>query len=153
MAREKILFERGRVFIKERLPQNDLRVDSNNEILGTVFVYENDQGQFFSFKPIGSDNPMSDDWALVNGAHSIISYKNSGKQGESVTMSNNPQTKYRFCLNLNEIRSVRRHHNLPNIAHMIIVLKSGTTLPAFHFKTGGSRELLQLIKKYLPLEK
>ena len=153
MARENILFERGKVFIKERLSQIDLRVDSVDEILGTLIVYENDQGRFFNFKPIGSETPVNDEWALVSGAHSIISYKNAGKKGESVSVSPNPQSKYRFCFNLNEIRSIRRHHALPNAAYIIIVLKNGTTLPALHFKTGGSREFLKILQEYLPIEK
>jgi hypothetical protein len=42
---------------------------------------------------------------------------------------------------------------LHGIAHIIIVLKDGTTLPAFYFKIGGSKELLQLLSQYLRLEK
>lgn len=153
MSGETILFERGKVFIKERFPQNDLRVESIDEVLGTVIVYENDQGRFFSFKPIGSDNPVTDDWALVNGAHSIISYKNTGKNRGSISVTGNSQSKYRFTFNLDQIRSIRRHHIVSTVAHLIIVLKNGTTLPALHFKTGGSKELIFLLQQCIKLEK
>jgi hypothetical protein len=39
------------------------------------------------------------------------------------------------------------------IAHMVFVLKDGTTLPAFHFNLGGSKQLLESLKEYLRLEK
>lgn len=153
MSTEKILFERGKVFIKERLPQSDLRVDSNDEILGTVIVHENSHDRFLTFKPIGSDKPVNDDWALVNGAHSIISYKNSGQNRGSISVTSNSQSKYRFSVHLNDIRSIRRNHNIPAVAHIIIVLKSGSTLPALHFKIGGSKELLSCLQQYIKMQK
>lgn len=153
MAHDKILFERSFVFIKERLPQNELRTNKVDEITGIITVFENERGKFFRFKPFGLEDTMTDDWALVSGGHSIISYKKSTNDRESILVSSNPLLKYRFCFNINQLRSVRRHHMLPGIAHMVFVLKDGSTLPAFHFKTGGSKELLQLLYQYLRLEK
>jgi hypothetical protein len=42
---------------------------------------------------------------------------------------------------------------LHGIAHMVFVLKDGSTSPVFHFNLGGSKELLQLLQQYLRLEK
>ena len=39
------------------------------------------------------------------------------------------------------------------VAHMVFILKDGTTLPAFYFNLGGSKELLQKLAHYLRLEK
>jgi len=153
MAHDKILFERNHVFIKEHLPQTELRADKLDEVTGTITVFENERGKFFRFKPFGLEDTMTDDWALVTGGHSIISYKKSSNDREAVSVSPSPLLKYRFCFNINQLRSVRRHHMLPGIAHMVFVLKDGSTLPAFHFKTGGSKELLQLLAQYLRLEK
>jgi hypothetical protein len=154
MAQDKILYERAQVFIKERLPQNDPRAASLDEITGTITIIENDRGKFFRFIPIGiEDTSVTDDWALVNGGHSIICYKNTGNDKGSLSVSPNPLLKFRFYFNINELRSVRRHRTLSVIAHVIFVLKDGATLPAFHFNLGGSRDLLQILRKYLQLEK
>jgi hypothetical protein len=42
---------------------------------------------------------------------------------------------------------------LHGIAHMVFILKDGTTLPAFYFNLGGSKELLQKLAQHLRLEK
>lgn len=39
------------------------------------------------------------------------------------------------------------------IAHMVFILKDGTTLPALYFNRGGSKELLQKLAQLLGLEK
>jgi hypothetical protein len=39
------------------------------------------------------------------------------------------------------------------IAHMVFILKDGTTLPAFYFLLGGSKELLQKLAQNLRLDK
>ncbi len=70
-----------------------------------------------------------------------------------MALSSSPLLKYRFHFNLNDLRSVRRHHMLHGIAHMVFILKDGTTLPAFYFNLGGSKELLQKLAQYLRLEK
>jgi hypothetical protein len=42
---------------------------------------------------------------------------------------------------------------LHGIAHMVFILKDGTTLPAFHFHSGGSKDLLQKLAQILKLTK
>ena len=67
--------------------------------------------------------------------------------------TSNPLLKFRYHFDLNDLRSVRRHHMIHGIAHMVFILKDGTTLPAFYFNLGGSKELLQKLAQYLKLEK
>jgi hypothetical protein len=153
MAHDKILFERSHVTIKERLPQTELRVGSLDEITGTITIFQNDRGKFFRFRPLGLEDIVTDDWALISGGHSIVCYKNTGTDRESISVSSNPLLKFRFYFNIYNLRSVRRHHMLHGIAHMVFVLKDGTTLPAFHFNLGGSKELLHILQQYLRLEK
>jgi hypothetical protein len=153
MAHDQILFERSHVFIKERLPQTELRTKSLDEIPGTITIFQNERGTFFRFIPLGLDDAVTDDWALVSGGNSIVCYKNTGNDKDSVSVTPNPLYKFRFYFNLNNLRSVRRHHMLPGTAHMVFVLKDGTTLPAFHFNLGGTKELLNLLQQCLRLEK
>ncbi|CAF3389048.1 unnamed protein product [Rotaria sp. Silwood1] len=153
MAHDKILFERSNVFIKDRLSQTEKQAASLDEIKGTITIFENERGKFFNFKPFGLEDSMTDDWALVNGGKSIVSFKNRSNDKDSIAVSASPLLKFRYYFNINNLRSIRRHHLLHGIAYLIIVLKDGTTLPAFHFNLGGSRELLQLFIKHLKLEK
>lgn len=153
MAHDKILFERNYVFIKERLPQPESRTGSIDEITGKIILFQNEHGIFFRFVPFGLEDAGTDEWALVSNGHSVVSYKNTRADQDSISVSPNPLLKYRFYFNINNLRSVRRHHMLHGIAHMVFVLKDGTTSPAFHFNTGGSKELLQILQQYLRLEK
>jgi len=153
MAPDKILFERSHVFIKERLPQSENQTESLDEITGTITIIQNERGRFFRFVPFGIEDTTTDDWALINGGHSIVSYKNTRNDTDSVSVSPSPLLKYRFYFNINNLQSVRRHHMFHGIAHMVFVLKDGTTLPAFHFNLGGSKQLLESLKEYLRLEK
>jgi hypothetical protein len=154
MAPDKILYERGQIFIKDRLRQTGAQASSLDEITGTITITENVRGKFFRFIPIGIDEASgNDEWALVNGGHSIVCYKNSDNDKESLSVTPNPLLKFRFYFNLNDLRSVRRHHTYSIIACMIFVLKDGTTLPAFHFNLGGSKDLLQVLRQNLRLEK
>ncbi|CAF3024525.1 unnamed protein product [Rotaria socialis] len=154
MARDNILFERKNVFIKEQLLQTEAQATgARDEITGTISIVEHERNQFFRFIPFGLENVGIDDWALVTNGHSIVSFKNRGKDNDTLSVSPNPSLKFRYHFNINNIRSVRRNHMLQSIYYLVIVLKDGTKLPSFHFNLGGSRELLQLLLKYLPLEK
>ncbi|CAF1557965.1 unnamed protein product [Adineta ricciae] len=150
MPIDKILYERNHVIIKERSSQSQTQETPLDEITGTMTIIENERGRFLRFVPLGLEDVMTDDWALINGGHSVVCQKNDG---DSVAQSSSPLLKYRFIFNLNDLRSVRRHHMLRGIAHMVFILKDGTTLPAFYFNLGGSKELLQKLAQYLRLEK
>ncbi|CAF1424033.1 unnamed protein product [Adineta steineri] len=150
MPKDKILFERKQIIIKERSPQSQAQAAPLDEITGTITIIENERGNFFRYVPLGLEDVMTDDWALINGVHSITSNKNDG---DSTTQSSSPLLKFRFNFNLHDLRSVRRHHMLHGIAHMVFILKDGTTLPAFYFNLGGSKELLQKLAQCLRLEK
>ncbi|CAF0925791.1 unnamed protein product [Rotaria sordida] len=147
MPKDTILFERNNITIKERSPQSEIRATPLDEITGTITVVESERGIFFRFVPLGLEDVITDDWALINGGHSVVYDKNDG------AVSSSPLLKFRYHFNFNDLRSVRRHHMVHGIAHMVFILKDGTTLPAFYFNHGGSKELLQKLAQYLPLEK
>lgn len=155
MANDKVLYERRHIFIKERLSPPDTQAAATplDEINGIVTIIETGRGKFFRFIPFGVTDSVTDDWALVNNGQSIISFKNRGKNSDAVSMGPNPLLKFCYNFDLNNLRSIRRNHMLDGIAYLVIVLKDGTKLPSFHFKLGGSRELLQFLVKTLPLEK
>jgi hypothetical protein len=76
MSKDKITYERSYVIIKERSPQSETRATPLDEITGTISILESDRGKFFRYVPLGLEDVMTDDWAFVNGGHSVVSYKN-----------------------------------------------------------------------------
>jgi hypothetical protein len=76
MSKDKISYERNHVIIKERSPQSEARTSPLDEITGTITLLENERGKFFRFIPLGLEDVMTDDWALVNGGHSVVFNKN-----------------------------------------------------------------------------
>ncbi|CAF0782574.1 unnamed protein product [Adineta ricciae] len=153
MAQDRTLYERSHVFIKDRLPQTETRDGSLDEITGTITITTNDRGRFFRFLPKGIEDNVTDDWALVNNGQSVISFKNSKNENNTLIFSPNPLLKFRIHFNINTLRSIRRQHMLHGIANMVFALKDGTTFPTFYFNLGGSKELLDLLGQYLLLEK
>lgn len=147
MVKDKIVYQRTHVLIKERIPSAE--ASTTEEILGTVTLIENERRKCFRFIPFGLDDSMNEDWAMVQGSHSIVSYRNSDK--ESVSMASNPRNKYRIYFDINDLKSVRRHHPLSSVAQLIFTLKNDQVLPTFHFNAGGSKELLTLLCQHLPL--
>jgi hypothetical protein len=78
MSKDKISYERTHVIIKERSLQSQTQTAPLDEITGTITILENERGKFFRFIPLGLEDVMTDDWALVNGGHSVVCYKNDG---------------------------------------------------------------------------
>lgn len=80
MAADGVLFTRNHVVIKERSPQSEARAAPLDEVTGTITVLESERGKFFRFVPLGLEDVMTDEWALVNGGHSVVCYKNDSGQ-------------------------------------------------------------------------
>ncbi len=78
MSKDKILYERSHVIIKERSPQSETRAAPLDEITGTLTILDTERGKFFRFIPLGLEDVMTDDWALINGGHSVVFSKNDG---------------------------------------------------------------------------
>jgi len=150
MSNDNILYEKSHVIIKERSSQSETRTTPLDEITGTVTIVETERGKFFRYVPLGLEDVITDDWALINGGHSVVAPQNPT---DSAALSSSPLLKYRFHFNLNDLRSIRRQHIIHGSAHMVFILKDGATLPAFYFLQGGSKELLQKFAQYLKLEK
>ena len=83
MSNEKLLYEQKPVVIKERSTQSELRITPLDEVTGTLTLIENDRGKFFRFVPFGVEDVMTDDWALINGSHSVVFQKNETGPFES----------------------------------------------------------------------
>ena len=150
MVKDKIVYQRTHVVIKERSSSSEASA-LPDEITGTVTVIDNERRKCLRFIPFGLDDSINDDWAMVQGSHSVVSYKNNDK--ESISLSSNPLNKHRIYVDLNDLQSVRRNHMMQDIAQMIFTLKDGKVLPTFHFNLGGSRDLLRILLQYLPLQK
>ena len=80
MAADGVLFTRNHVIIKERSPQSEARAAPLDEITGTITVLESERGKFFRFIPLGLEDVMTDEWALVNGGHSVVCYQSDSGQ-------------------------------------------------------------------------
>lgn len=78
MSKDKILYERSQIIIKERSAQSGTQTAPLDEITGTITLLEAERGKFFRFIPLGLEDVMTDDWALVNGGHSVVFHKNEG---------------------------------------------------------------------------
>ena len=76
MANEKILYEQKHVVIKERSTQSELRVAPLDDVTGTLTLIENNRGRFLRFVPLGVEDVMTDDWAMINGTQSVVFSKN-----------------------------------------------------------------------------
>jgi hypothetical protein len=76
MPKDNILFERTQIKIKERSPQIETRAAPLDEITGTITIVDTERGKFFRFVPLGLEDVMTDDWALINGGHSVVFNKN-----------------------------------------------------------------------------
>ena len=76
MPKDNILYERSQIKIKERSPQIETRAAPLDEITGTISIVEAERGRFFRFVPLGLEDVMTDDWALINGGHSVDFNKN-----------------------------------------------------------------------------
>jgi hypothetical protein len=80
MPNEILLFERNQVFIRERSSQSETRATPLDEITGKITVVENERGKLFRFIPLGLEDAMTDEWALINGGHSFVYNHNDASQ-------------------------------------------------------------------------
>ena len=76
MPIDKIHYERSHVIIKERSSQSQTQDTPLDEVTGTITIIENERGKFFRFVPLGLEDVMTDDWAMINGGHSVVCQKN-----------------------------------------------------------------------------
>ena len=77
MPKDTILYERKHIIIKEHSLHSEVRAASLDEITGTITVYENEYGKFFSYVPLDLEDAMTNDWALINGGQSVVAHKHN----------------------------------------------------------------------------
>ena len=73
MSSDEILFSRTHVIVKERSSQSETKASALEDVNGTLSLLKNERGIFVRFVPLGLEGTMNDDWALINGAHSVVS--------------------------------------------------------------------------------
>ena len=148
MVKDKIVYQRTQVAIKEQISSS---ATTFKDVVGTITLLDNERRIFFRFIPFGLDDSINDDWAMVQETPAVFSYRSTEK--DSVSMTANPLNKYRVYFQLNDLQSVRRVHPPNDVGQLIFTLKDGRVLPTLHFKLSGSKELINLLCQYLPLQK
>ena len=76
MSNDNILYEKSHVIIKERSSQSETRTAPLDDITGTIAIVETERGKFFRYVPLGLEDVITDDWALINGGHSVVAPQN-----------------------------------------------------------------------------
>jgi hypothetical protein len=149
MASNRILYERTNVSIRQALPSNESQT-TLQDIIGTIVVLERKHDKYFQFTPTGLAEVKSDDWAMVNGSHAVLCYKNN--ENDSISIMSKASSKFHVHFNLNDLQSVRQHQPSQGNSHLVITLKDGKVLPTFYFNLDECSSLFQLLRQCLPLE-
>lgn len=149
MVNDKILYERTGFIVHEPSATHEARTGLPREIRGRMKILDNEHRKCFQFIPVNLENSMTEDWALIQDSHSVVSYKSNGQ--DSASIQPNPLLNYRYFFNLNELQSVRRYRSMQDIGRITFTLKDRRTLPTFYFNAGGSRELLDTLRQLVPL--
>lgn len=76
MSKDNILYEKNNVIIKDRSSQSETRATPLDEITGTITLVETERGKFFRYVPLGLEDVINEDWALINGGHSVVCQQN-----------------------------------------------------------------------------
>ena len=82
MPKDSILFERSDIVIRERSAQSEIQATPLDQITGTITLIENVHGKFFRFIPLELEDVMTDDWAFINGGHSVVSHNNNNDNNQ-----------------------------------------------------------------------
>ena len=61
--------------------------------------------------------------------------------------------KYTLEFNTSNLHSIRRSDSKFHWHYLVFILKDGATLPALHFHSGGTREFIQHLSRYIWLTK
>lgn len=70
-----------------------------------------------------------------------------------VNMKAELRKKYNISFDILDLKSFKRSAPNHGWAYIIFILKDGTTFPALHFHSGGSKALLQKFGKYIHIKR
>ncbi|OWF45003.1 TBC1 domain family member 15-like isoform X2 [Mizuhopecten yessoensis] len=153
-SQSQVLFERDGVYIHVNV--NSTTADKDAHIPGRVYLAQKPEGSFIEWKAEDvqslDSNQNDQEWAVI-GTTCSVGYKPDKDNVVSVSSKAETRKRYNVSFDILDLKSFKR--NAPNHgwAYIIFILKDGTTYPALHFHSGGSKALLQQIGKYLHIKR
>ncbi|ESO85851.1 hypothetical protein LOTGIDRAFT_221303 [Lottia gigantea] len=151
-AANQILYEKESVFIHINVSNAK---DKDTHIPGRVFLIAKSEGVYLEWKAedvVSLDGAQSDqDWSMV----SSVGFNRSDRDADTVSMNAkmDSRRKYNISFDLLDLKSFKRCAPNHGYANIIFILKDGTTFPALHFHTGGSKALLKEFEKYIHIRR
>lgn len=152
-TQSQVLFEKDSVFIHVNV--NSHHSDKDAHIPGKVFIIQKPEGVFIEWKAeeiLQVDGQNEQEWAVI-GSSLSVGYKPDTGSGSDVPTKEEARRKYNISFDILDLKSFKR--NAPNHgwAYVIFILKDGTTYPALHFHSGGSKAMLQFLGKTLHIQR
>lgn len=147
---DKVLYEKDSVFIHTHVLESK---DKDAYIPGRIFFVEKEKppGLFIEWKVEEVSSLDDHDWAVVGNA---VAYK-AERDTDSVTINSRIETrkKYNISFDLVDLKSIKTsaiHHGW---SYLIFILKDGTTYPALHFHSGGTKEFFTLLNNHVHIKR
>ncbi|KAL5009757.1 hypothetical protein ScPMuIL_012062 [Solemya velum] len=148
-AQPQMLFEKDSVFI--HINVNSHTSDKDAYIPGKVYLLHKEEGHFIEWKAedvVSLDNHSDQDWAFIGS----VGYK-PDREAETGSTKIDLQKKYNISFDIFDLKSFKRSAPNHGWAYIIFILKDGTTYPALHFHTGGSKALLKELENFLHIKR
>ncbi|GAB1598615.1 TBC1 domain family member 15-like isoform X6 [Argonauta hians] len=144
---DKILCEVHHVYIHINLLESN---ENDAHIPGKFYLVQKPEGLFVEWK--AEEVPSSDDhdWAVVGNA---VGYK-IDRQSETVTINSKSETrkKYNISFDVLDLKSLKTSSSHHGWEYYIFILKDGTTYPALHFHSGGSKEFFTHLSQHVCIQ-
>lgn len=145
---DKVLYEKDSVFIHTNVLESK---DKDAYIPGRIYFVEKPEGMFIEWKVEEVSSLDDHDWAVVGNA---VGYK-ADRDSESVTINAKTESrkKYNISFDLIDLKSIKTsaiHHGW---SYLIFILKDGTTYPALHFHSGGTKEFFTLLNNHVHIKR
>ncbi|XP_041352062.1 TBC1 domain family member 15-like isoform X2 [Gigantopelta aegis] len=157
-SQNQVLYEKDNVFIHINVSNAK---DKDAHISGRVFLITKADGTYLEWRAEDTTpSEQSDqDWAVITSGVSSsstnsVTYRND-RDPDTASMNSkmDARRKYNISFDVLDLKSFKR--NAPNHgwAYIIFILKDGTTFPALHFHTGGSKALLKDLEKFVHIRR
>ncbi|KAL3884053.1 hypothetical protein ACJMK2_030276 [Sinanodonta woodiana] len=150
-SNSQVLYERDGVYIHINVNSNTS--DKDAHIPGKVYLLQKTDGTFLEWKAeevVSLDGHSEQDWAVI----SSVGYQ-PDRDSDPCTKADSKAEwkKYNVNFDVLDLKSFKR--NAPNHgwAYIIFILKDGSTFPALHFHSGGSKALLKELEKFVHIRR
>ncbi|XP_028409145.1 TBC1 domain family member 17-like [Dendronephthya gigantea] len=156
IATTKVVYEQADVFV-----HTSTSVASNysaNIIRGQISIIVKDDSSFVNWIP-ASTEAFCEEYDINNDAEwSIVSHSTKPEDQTQQLADTKSKTqdivdKYTLSFETNKLNSIRRSDSKFHWHYLVFILKDGRTLPALHFHSGGTREFIQHLNRYIWLAK